>query len=129
MSTGYLIWVASIVTFAYFGNVTLTIVMDCAMTYFGSTANDAAYNAWLTDRGDSSYRGKIEGVNSMMPLVAILVVFGGFMSFNLDTHEAWTTIYYIIGIGTALIGVLGFFIIDEAKDVRRSDESLTATIA
>ena len=113
MSAGYIIWGLSIITFAYIKSVMMTIVMDCVMTYFGSTANDAAYNAWLTDRGDSTNRGRIEGVNSMMPLIAILVVFGGFMSFDLDTHQAWTVIYYIIGIGTTLIGVLGWFLIEE----------------
>ena len=105
MSVGYMIWGLSIITFAYIHSIMLTIVMDCVMTYFGSTANDAAYNAWLTDRGDSTNRGKIEGVNSMMPLVAVLVVFGGFMSFNLDDHSAWVTIYYVIGIATTLIGI------------------------
>ncbi|MBQ7509225.1 MAG: MFS transporter, partial [Spirochaetales bacterium] len=61
MSAGYMIWGVSIVAFAYIRSVMLTIVMDCVMTFFGSTANDAAYNAWLTDRGDSTNRGKIEG--------------------------------------------------------------------
>ena len=129
MSAGYIIWGISIISFAYIRSIMLTIVMDCVMTYFGSTANDAAYNAWLTDRGDSTNRGRIEGVNSMMPLVAILVVFGGFMSFNLDTHEAWTTIYYIIGAATTLIGILGWFLIEEAPDLRKTDESLGNTLA
>ena len=56
MSYGYMLWGASIIVFAYIRNVMLTIVMDCVMTFFGSTANDAAYNAWLTDRGDSTLR-------------------------------------------------------------------------
>lgn len=129
MSAGYLIWGISIISFAYIRSVMMTIVMDCVMTYFGSTANDAAYNAWLTDRGDSTNRGKIEGVNSMMPLIAILVVFGGFMNFNLDTHGAWTTIYYIIGAGTAAIGVLGWFIIEDAPGLKPVEESLGATLA
>ena len=129
MSVGYIIWGVSIISFAYIRSIMLTIVMDCVMTYFGSTANDAAYNAWLTDRGDSTNRGRIEGVNSMMPLVAILVVFGGFMSFNLDTHEAWTKIYYIIGAATTLIGILGWFLIEEAPDLRKTDESLGNTLA
>ena len=129
MSVGYIIWGISIISFAYIKSIMLTIVMDCVMTYFGSTANDAAYNAWLTDRGDSTNRGKIEGVNSMMPLIAILVVFGGFMSFNLDTHEAWTTIYYIIGIATTIIGVLGWFLIEEAPGLRPVKESLGETLA
>ena len=129
MSAGYIIWGISIISFAYIKSVILTIVMDCVMTYFGSTANDAAYNAWLTDRGDSTNRGKIEGVNSMMPLIAILIVFGGFMSFDLDTHEAWTTIYYIIGICTAVIGVLGWFLIEEEPGLKPVGESLGATLA
>lgn len=129
MSVGYIIWGISIISFAYIKSIFMTIVMDCVMTYFGSTANDAAYNAWLTDRGDSTNRGKIEGVNSMMPLVAILVVFGGFMSFNLDTHEAWTTIYYIIGIATTIIGIAGWFLIEEAPDLKKTEESLGATLA
>lgn len=61
MTWGYIIWGISIVSFAYIKSVALTIVMDCVMTFFGSTANDAAYNAWLTDMGDSSNRGRIEG--------------------------------------------------------------------
>ena len=128
MSAGYIIWGISIISFAYIKSVFMTIAMDCVMTYVGSTANDAAYNAWLTDRGDSTNRGKIEGVNSMMPLIAILVVFGGFMSFNLDTHQAWTTIYYIIGIATTLIGILGWFLIEDAPDLKPVSESLGATL-
>ena len=128
MSVGYLIWGITIIAFAYVKSILLTIVMDCVMTFFGSTANDAAYNAWLTDRGDSSNRGRIEGVNSMMPLISILIVFGGFMSFNLDEHSAWVTIYYIIGAATAVIGVLGFFLIEEAPGLKKSEASFVQTL-
>ena len=91
--------------------VSLTIIMDCVMTFFGSSANDACFNAWLTDISDDSNRGRIEGINAMMPLVSILVVFGGFMSFDLDLAESWTTIFNIIGIVVILIGISGFFLI------------------
>ncbi len=128
MSIGYIIWGISIITFAYIKSVTMTIVMDCIMTFFGSTANDAAYNAWLTDRGDSGNRGKIEGINSMMPLVSILIVFGGFMSFNLDEHSSWVTIYYIIGIATTLIGIAGCFLIEDAPDLKKTEDSLGETL-
>ena len=128
MSFGYILWGISIITFAYIKSVMLTIVMDCVMTFFGSTANDAAYNAWLTDRGDSSNRGKIEGVNSMMPLISILIVFGGFMSFNLDAHSSWVTIYYIIGAGTVVIGILGLFLIDEKQGLEKTTEPYFSTL-
>ncbi len=139
MCAGYIAWGISIISFALiradvisslFGTVagaasvgiTLVIIMDCVMTFFGSTANDAAYNAWLTDSTDSGNRGAAEGINSMMPLISILVVFGGFMSFDLDQAASWTTIYCVIGGLVLLIGILGFFLVEEAPV--RSPDSL-----
>lgn len=93
--------------------VSLTIILDCVMTFFGSTANDAAFNAWLTDSTDNSNRGAAEGINAMMPLAAILVVFGGFMAFDLNKAESWSAIFTLIGICTVLVGVLGIFVIKD----------------
>ena len=138
MCLGYVLWGISILAFALvrvdvvsrlFGLasgaaaacVTIVIILDCVMTFFGSSANDAAYNAWLTDMTDRTNRGRAEGINSMMPLIAILVVFGGFMGFDLDKAESWTAIYVIIGGIVLLIGVLGFFIVDEPK-AQKPDE-------
>ena len=127
---GYILWGISILSFALVrmdiltpivGNstaaaslgVTLVIILDCVMTFFGSSANDASFNAWLTDCGNETNRGKIEGINSMMPMMAILVVFGGFMAFNLDEAKSWTIIYLIIGISVLVIGILGFTLIED----------------
>ena len=93
--------------------VTLTIALDCVMTFFGSSANDAAFNAWLTDSTDETNRGSIEGINAMMPLVAILAVFGGFMSLNQDLQESWTVIFLVIGGVVTALGVAGFFLVEE----------------
>ena len=137
MCTGYIAWGVSIISFALiradvisavFGaaagaasvGITLVIIMDCVMTFFGSSANDAAYNAWLTDSTDAGNRGAAEGINSMMPLISILAVFGGFMGFDLDQASSWTVIYSIIGGLVLLIGILGFFLVEEAP-VRQPD--------
>ena len=137
MCAGYIAWGISILSFALiradvisslFGavtgaasvGITLVIIMDCVMTFFGSTANDAAYNAWLTDSTDPGNRGAAEGINSMMPLISILVVFGGFMGFDLDKASSWSAIYCIIGGLVLLIGILGFFLVEEAP-VRNPD--------
>ena len=145
MCLGYIIWGVSILGFGLIKvetltpiagsvaaaaslGVTLVIVLDCVMTFFGSAANDAAYNAWLTDMGDEGDRGKIEGFNSMMPLVAILFVFGGFMGFNLDQAESWTMIFNIIGGVVVVIGVLGFFLIEEKEELVPSKESYWKTV-
>ncbi len=128
--SGYILWGISILSFSFIRTdvinslfptvvsaasvgISLVIIMDCVMTFFGSTANDAAFNAWLTDSTDNTNRGAAEGINSMMPLVAILAVFGGFMSFNLDKAESWSTIFTIIGIIVILIGIIGIFLIKE----------------
>ena len=127
---GYLLWGISILLFGFIRldvisrftetvaeacvlGVWLVIILDCIMTFFGSSANDAAFNAWLTDCGDETNRGKIEGFNAMMPLVSILVVFGGFMGFQLDRPGSWTIIYIIIGGVVLFIGILGIFLIEE----------------
>ena len=94
--------------------VSLTIILDCVMTFFGSTANDACFNAWLTESTDSTNRGAAEGINSMMPLVSILVVFGGFMGFNLDEESSWVAIFNIIGAVVVVIGILGIFLIKDS---------------
>lgn len=108
--------------------VSLVIIMDCVMTFFGSSANDACFNAWLTDVTDETNRGAAEGINSMMPLLAILVVFGGFMSFDLDKSESWVTIFNIIGIVVIAIGVLGIFLIREPEVKTEGNQNYFANI-
>lgn len=129
---GYLCWGVSIICFglirldligawlpsaasAASAGVAMVIGLDCLMTFFGSAANDACFNAWLTDSTDETNRGAVEGVNAMMPLVAILAVFGGFMGLNQDLPESWTIIFSVIGALVLLMGVLGFFLIEEPK--------------
>jgi MFS family permease len=137
---GYLLWGISILGFALVTpsilgklfpaltgaalsslGVTLVILLDCLMTFFGSSANDAAFNAWLTDATEEGGRGAVEGINAMMPLVAILVVFGGFMSFDLALEGSWKTIFLIIGIAVLLTAAIGFFCIKDAPQSAGTD--------
>ena len=127
---GYILWGISIWSFALIRmdvidalfpsvasaaslGVSLVIIMDCVMTFFGSSANDACFNAWLTDATDETNRGRVEGINSMMPLVAILVVFGSFMSLDQTKTDSWTVIFGIIGTVVLVMGIAGFFLIEE----------------
>ncbi len=127
---GYLLWGISILGFCFVRadlispglmmtanasavGVSLVIILDCVMTFFGSSANDAAFNAWLTDSTDSTNRGAAEGINAMMPLVAILVVFGGFMFTDPTRADHWTLIFAIIGGVVIAVGLLGIFLIKD----------------
>ena len=135
---GYILWGISILSFALIRvdvisklfplasaasvGVSLTIVLDCVMTFFGSSANDACFNAWLTDSTDETNRGAVEGINSMMPLLAILAVFGGFMGFDLGKQESWSAIFLIIGSVVTVLGIAGFWLIKEPKLDTRGNE-------
>ena len=127
---GYLLWGVSILSFALIRldvigvlfpaaasaaavGVSLVIIMDCVMTFFGSSANDACFNAWVTDCTDSTNRGAVEGINAMMPLVAVLAVFGSFMGFDLSLASSWTAIFLIIGGLVLAVGILGLFLIKD----------------
>ncbi len=105
-----------------------TIALDCIMTFFGSSANDAAFNAWLTDATDETNRGKAEGINAMMPLVAILAVFGGFMGMDQSKAGDWTLIFGIIGTAVVLLGIAGFFLIRDTGVKRVENGSYFANI-
>ncbi len=135
---GYIAWGVSIFAFALIradiistifpatlsaasAGIALVIIMDCVMTFFGSSANDAAFNAWLTDSTSESDRGAAEGLNAMMPLVAILVVFGGFMFLDLDRLESWTVIFCVIGVAVIAIGIVGIFLIRD-PDIRPTEK-------
>ena len=108
--------------------VSLVIIMDCVMTFFGSSANDACFNAWLTDMTAGGGRGAAEGINSMMPLLAVLVVFGGFMGFDLDKSESWNSIFTIIGVVVTLIGIGGLFLLEEPDLRKREQQNYFANI-
>ena len=141
---GYILWGISIFAFVFLRTdiigkfipatvsaasigVSLVIILDCVMTFFGSTSNDAAFNAWLTDSTNSKNRGAAEGINAMMPLVAILAVFGGFMAFDLNESSSWTYIFTIIGAVTTLVGIIGCFIIKE-PDIKPSQTGYFSNI-
>ena len=143
--SGYILWGVSIWSFSLLRmdilnalfpaaasaaavGVSATIILDCVMTFFGSSANDACFNAWLTDVTDETNRGRVEGINAMMPLVAILVVFGGFMAFDLNKWESWNAIFYIIGIMMILIGISGFFLIREVPVKTEDNQNYFANI-
>ena len=139
---GYLLWGISILSFALIRVdvispmvsagvavttvcVNLTILMDCVMTFFGSTANDAAFNAWVTDVTVPENRGRVETVLAIMPLVAMLVVFGALD--GLTQAGNWRLLFLIVGGITCLGGVLGCFFIRE-PDLPRGQGSYFANI-
>ena len=147
---GYVIWGFTILAFAELQRVstvlageaaaaaslgvTLTIIFDCIMTFFGSGANDACFNAWVTDITDDTNRGRVEGVNSAMPLLSMLVVFGGAM-FLMSTNAAgvvtydYHTFFLIIGGVVIAVGILSALLMDESYPTPNRDKAFVSSLA
>jgi MFS family permease len=77
---GYTLWGLSTILFptvAYIKITSVAIIMvvvaDSLMTFFGSTANDAAFNAWTADIATSDQRGRVEGVLNLSVFLAQIV--------------------------------------------------------
>ena len=135
ISYGYLIWG---VTVALFGMISpesmakifnatatkaisialvLVVVGDCIMTLFGSTANDAAFNAWVTDNTEESFRGKVEGALAVLPLVAMLIVAGGFGM--LVEVMGYKLLFIMLGVVITACGLAGVFIIKDSPALEK----------
>ena len=143
---GYIIWGVTIMLFAAvpinfsasenWGIIAVLVILDCVMTFFGSTSNDAAFNAWVADVTDSTNRGKVNTILSVMPVIATVLVFGISM-FTYDngatvTGEAGETIkvaiadrnplfiklfFIIIGIFPMIGGVVSAFTMKDAPNI------------
>lgn len=129
ISFGYILWGLSIIFFAFldpksnFNIVASTamtagvmiVIMDCVMTFFGSTANDASFNAFVTDNTDTTNRGKVESVLSILPLIAMIAVVGLAGALTKDGKTEWAIFFYIFGGLTSAVGVASIFLLP--KDV------------
>ena len=137
ISIGYAIWGVTVALFGYlspelavriFGvgieqAVTITlaavIIGDCIMTLFGSTANDACFNAWVTDNTKPSFRGTVEGVLAILPLIAMLIVAGGF-GILVELLGGYSTVFLLLGIVISLCGIVGIFIIKDSDKLEKN---------
>ena len=130
ISFGYILWGISIILFAFLdpsssinivagsamASGTMIVIMDCVMTFFGSTANDASFNAFVTDNTDTTNRGKVESVLSALPLLAMIVVVASTIVLPKEGYTCnWLLFFVIIGGLTSAVGVASIFLLP--KDV------------
>ena len=140
ISGGYIIWGISIILFAFLDPRkpynfvahsalmagTMIVIMDCVMTFFGSTANDAAFNAFVTDNTQPSNRGKVESVLSILPLVAMIAVVllqGMLVGEKKPGVELnWLWFFVVFGGITTLSGIALLFLLPKDNIVANKDE-------
>jgi MFS family permease len=103
------------------------IALDCLMSFFGSGANDAAFGAWVTDSTVPANRGRVESVLAIMPLLAMLLVFGALD--GLTQAGQWLLFFGIVGGVTSVVGLVGWFLVrDTGAIVAPADGYLASVV-
>lgn len=121
---GYFVWGLTIMLFAlipmridrisYFRVAFMLIFFDCLMTVAGSTSNDAAFNAWVADRTDSSNRGLVNTILSMMPVFAVIVVFIGLVGSLYSAEKESNHMFFIfLGCFPLIAGLFVPLLVDD----------------
>lgn len=125
---GYILWGISIIAFAFldpnnpvsmvyhapFMAGVMIVVMDCVMTFFGSTANDAAFNAFVTDNTVDENRGKVESVLSIFPMVSMIIITvlqGLLVTKSGGVTRGWDIFFYVFGGLVLVSGIASLFLL------------------
>ncbi len=103
----------------------IVVIMDMIMTFMGSTSNDSAFNAWVTDVTTPESRPKVETAFTFMGFIAMAVIMvvgslaqGGTISYS--------TFFVGMGAVVAIVGVLGVFLIDNPKKFENAEKKNTS---
>ncbi|MCM1306047.1 MAG: MFS transporter [Bacteroides sp.] len=127
ISYGYIAWGITIMLFAAIpmsakgamvaGVAVMLIIFDCIMTLAGSTSNDAAFNAWVIDHTDTTNRGKVNAILSIMPVIAVVLVFIGLGPLY-DKEKASNWLFFIVlGAIPLVAGVIAIFLLKDKPNL------------
>lgn len=103
--------------------VWIVIVMDMVMTFVGSTANDASFNAWVTDSTDNTNRATAESLLAFLPMAALglVLALGGVLLAGNDIQRSYELFFLILGAAVIVCGIIGLFTLKDApKTVENS---------
>ena len=99
--------------------VITVIVMDCVMTFMGSTSNDSAFNAWVTDTTNTHNRATVESVLALLPIFAMVIVMamGGVVG-----SVGYPAFFATLGGVVTICGVIGLFTVKDNREGKAVSE-------
>lgn len=131
ISIGYIVWGLTIIMFVAVPTdfspekgamvVAILVIFDCIMTVAGSTANDAAFNAWITDVTDVSNRGKMNTILSILSVFAMVITLVIAM-FTFDNGN-YNGFFYILGVIPIIAGILSLFLLKDSSKIAKNTNS------
>ena len=140
ISIGYILWGGITATFGFitkenisaiFGlseaaqiltcTVWAVIIMDMVMTFMGSTSNDSAFNAWVTDITTPTTRPKVETTFTIVGFVATGIVMGA-GTVTQSGRVSYKLFFGILGLLVAVAGVIGLFTLKEPQHIVKEEK-------
>ena len=141
ISVGYILWGITTAVFGFitkenvasvFGltdgtqillfTVWTVIIMDMVMTFMGSTSNDSAFNAWVTDVTTPAVRPKVETALLFIGFVAMGAVMG-FGTLAQTGVLSYKVFFLGLGAVVSLCGVAGLFLLTDPESKNKSTDS------
>ncbi len=148
ISFGYIAWGIVIMLFGFISKdkmvrmlgltspteaVTITawvvIVMDMVMTFMGSTSNDSAFNAWVTDVTTPETTPKVETAFTFIGFIAMGLIMG-IGSLAQSGIISYSVFFVGLGVFVTLVGIIGIFLLENPKKFeeakKNNDENKTS---
>lgn len=133
---GYIIWGVTIMLFAAIpinfdadksaGVVAMLVIFDCVMTFFGSTANDAAFNTWVADVTDVSNRGKLNSALSVLPIFSTVIgIVVAMFTFDHGKEDPfmYKLFFIIIGIIPIISGIVSIWLLQDSPNIVKNNSN------
>lgn len=100
----------------------IVIVMDMIMTFMGSTSNDSAFNAWVTDVTTPETRPIVETAFTFIGFIAmgLIMAVGSLAQGGKISYSS-----FFLGLGgiVTVAGIIGIFLLDNPEKFKDSDNS------
>lgn len=137
---GYIFWGFTVIAFAFITReniasllglddkeririmtVNAVIIMDCLMTFMGSTGNDAAFNAWVTDITCDENRATTESILSLVGVFAMVAVT---VAFPMCAEGfGYPVCFEALGGLVILCGVIGLFTVKDSLSGEKKESN------
>lgn len=108
--------------------VTVITVIGFAliMAFLRATSNDTVFNAWITDVTTPKTTTLVEAIFTVMGFVATGIIMAAIAEAQ-HTPLLYNIFIVMLGIFAVIVGVAGFFVIDNPKKFEKKDENEVKT--
>ena len=102
----------------------VVVVMDMIMTFMGSTSNDSAFQAWVTDVTTPETTQKVETAFTFVGFIAmaVIMVIGSMAQGGAIPYSAF---FIGLGIVVTIAGIVALFVVDNPKKLEDAKKDVS----